>query len=47
MIVGNGYTKDHAAITLEELRESAVLREIFNEIICLIFCLKNNLKTKT
>ena len=32
MIVGNGYTKDHAAITLEELRESAVLREIFNEL---------------
>ena len=32
MIVGNGYTVDHAAITLEELRESAVLREIFNEI---------------
>lgn len=29
MIIGNGYTKDHAAITLEELRESAVLREIF------------------
>lgn len=29
MIVGNGYTKDHAAITLEELRESAILREIF------------------
>lgn len=32
MIVGNGYTKDHAAITLEELRESAELREIFNEL---------------
>ena len=32
MMVGNGYTKDHAAITLEELRESAVLREIFNEL---------------
>ena len=32
MIVGNGYTKDQAAITLEELRESAVLREIFNEL---------------
>lgn len=32
MIVGNGYTKDHAAITLEELRESAILREIFNEL---------------
>lgn len=32
MIVGNGYTVDHAAITLEELRESAELREIFNEL---------------
>ena len=29
MIVGNGYTKDHAAITLEELRESEILRNIF------------------
>lgn len=29
MIIGNGYTKDHAAITLEELRESKELREIF------------------
>lgn len=29
MIVGNGYTKDHAAITLEELRESETLRDIF------------------
>ncbi|MGL6065185.1 MAG: L-erythro-3,5-diaminohexanoate dehydrogenase [Fusobacteriaceae bacterium] len=32
MIVGNGYTKDHAEITLEELRENAVLREIFEEL---------------
>lgn len=32
MIVGNGYTHDHAAITLDELRESKVLREIFNEL---------------
>lgn len=32
MIVGNGYTKDHAAITLEELRESTILRDIFNEL---------------
>lgn len=32
MIVGNGYTKDHAAITLEELRENKNLREIFEEI---------------
>lgn len=32
MIVGNGYTIDHAAITLEELRESEALRAIFNEL---------------
>ncbi len=32
MIVGNGYTKDHAAITLEELRESQAMREIFEKI---------------
>lgn len=31
MIVGNGYTKDHAAITLEEIRESKALREIFEK----------------
>ena len=31
MIIGNGYTKDHAAITLEELRESKELREIFEK----------------
>lgn len=32
MIVGNGYTKDHAAITLEELRESPILRKTFEEL---------------
>jgi L-erythro-3,5-diaminohexanoate dehydrogenase len=32
MIIGNGYTKDHAEITLAELRESAVLRKIFEEM---------------
>lgn len=32
MMIGNGYTLDHAEITLEELRESKVLREIFNEL---------------
>lgn len=32
MIIGNGYTVDHAEITLEELRESPALREIFNEL---------------
>jgi L-erythro-3,5-diaminohexanoate dehydrogenase len=32
MIIGNGYTKDHAEITLHELRESAMIRELFNTI---------------
>lgn len=32
MIVGNGYTKDHAEITLELMRESKELREIFTEL---------------
>lgn len=32
MIVGNGYIVDYVVIILEELRESVVLREIFNEI---------------
>lgn len=31
MIIGNGYTKDHAQITLEELRESEALRKIFEK----------------
>ncbi|MCL2170408.1 MAG: L-erythro-3,5-diaminohexanoate dehydrogenase, partial [Defluviitaleaceae bacterium] len=31
MIIGNGYTRDHAAITLHQLRESAALRKIFEE----------------
>lgn len=31
MIVGNGYTKDHAAITLSELRENDELKKIFEE----------------
>jgi len=31
MIVGNGYTKDHAEITLSELRESPELRRMFEE----------------
>ena len=30
MIVGNGYTKDHAEITLWELRESKKIRDLFN-----------------
>ncbi len=30
MIVGNGYTKDHADITLWELRESEKIRDLFN-----------------
>ncbi len=32
MIVGNGYTKGHAEITLELLRESDKLRKIFEEL---------------
>ncbi len=32
MIVGNGYTKGHAEITLQELRESKELRDIFTEL---------------
>lgn len=31
MIIGNGYTKDHAEITLWELRENPVLRHYFNQ----------------
>lgn len=32
MIVGNGYTKDHAEIALSELRENAILRRHFEEL---------------
>jgi L-erythro-3,5-diaminohexanoate dehydrogenase len=32
MIVGNGYTKDHAAISLQIMRESEELRRIFEEL---------------
>ncbi len=32
MIIGNGYTKDHAAISLELMRESQELRNIFEEL---------------
>jgi len=31
MIIGNGYTKNHAQITLDLLRESEILRKIFEE----------------
>ncbi len=31
MVIGNGYTKGHAQIALEELRESEKLRKIFEE----------------
>lgn len=31
MIIGNGYTKNHAQITLDLLRESVTLRKIFEE----------------
>ncbi|ACB85473.1 L-erythro-3,5-diaminohexanoate dehydrogenase [Natranaerobius thermophilus] len=32
MIIGNGYTKDHADITLEILRENQKIRDIFNRL---------------
>lgn len=32
MLIGNGYTKGHAEITLQELRESEALRKIFTEL---------------
>ncbi len=32
MIVGNGYTKDHAEITLQVLRENKALRDLFQEM---------------
>ena len=34
MIIGNGYTKDHAEITLNVLRENEKLRNLFNKIYC-------------
>lgn len=32
MLIGNGYTKGHAEIALNVLRESAALREIFFDL---------------
>jgi len=32
MIIGNGYTRDHAAISLNIMRENPVLRKIFEEL---------------
>ncbi|HNX74754.1 MAG TPA: zinc-binding dehydrogenase [Candidatus Rifleibacterium sp.] len=34
MIIGNGYTKDHAAISLQVLRECPPLRKLFEEMYC-------------
>jgi L-erythro-3,5-diaminohexanoate dehydrogenase len=34
MIIGNGYTKDHAAITINILRESEKIRKLYGEIYC-------------
>lgn len=34
MIIGNGYTKDHAEITLNVLRENDKLRKLFDEKYC-------------
>jgi L-erythro-3,5-diaminohexanoate dehydrogenase len=32
MIIGNGYAKDHAKITIEILRESEKIREVFTKM---------------
>jgi L-erythro-3,5-diaminohexanoate dehydrogenase len=32
MIIGNGYAKDHAKITIEILRESEKIRTVFEEM---------------
>ena len=32
MIIGNGYTRGHAELTLDLLRESPVLRKLFTEL---------------
>ena len=32
MIIGNGYCKGHAEVTLQELRENPELMELFNEL---------------
>lgn len=34
MIIGNGYTRDHAEIALHTLRESPTLRKMFEEMFC-------------
>lgn len=34
MIVGNGYCKGHAAITLQELRENKAIRDLFDKKYC-------------
>ncbi len=34
MIIGNGYTKDHAAISLQVIRECPALRKLFEEMYC-------------
>jgi L-erythro-3,5-diaminohexanoate dehydrogenase len=31
MLIGNGYTKDHAKIALEVVRESAYIRETYQK----------------
>ena len=31
MIIGNGYTKGHAEITLQELRENEAIRNLFDQ----------------
>ncbi len=34
MIIGNGYTRNHADITIEELRENKQIRELFEKTYC-------------
>jgi L-erythro-3,5-diaminohexanoate dehydrogenase len=34
MIIGNGYAKDHAQITLDILRESKAIRELYESLYC-------------
>lgn len=32
MLIGNGYCQDHAVVALQTLRESAILRQIFQDL---------------
>lgn len=41
LIVGNGYAKGHADLTLSIIRESEEIRNLFNKPVCLIFRIKS------